>query len=108
MKKTWAVGAVATGVLAATAGPALADGAVSARENAGAAASFECEYVGTRQARADRKAPIREGMSRHAPIKAVVKKGQGVEYNYRCVSSKGTHWVKTISPAKGYLYRLHI
>ncbi|WP_344394521.1 hypothetical protein [Streptomyces vastus] len=98
MKKALAAGVLAAGILAVTANPALA----------GSAPSFECEYVGPQYAHTMRKAPIREGMSRHAPIKVMVKKGQLIRYKYRCVSSKGTHWVKTSSPARGYLYRLHI
>ncbi|MGI5426118.1 hypothetical protein [Streptomyces sp. CA-179760] len=82
--------------------------AISAPPTTKAAPPFTCEYVGNKVARADRKAPIRTGMSSRAPVKAMVKKGQQVRYRYRCVSSKGTHWVKTTAPARGYLYIAHI
>ncbi len=113
--RTLTVGALAAGVLTTSVSPALADGHQDAVRHraapvaiAAAAPAFECEYVGQKFARADRKAPIRTGMSSRAPVKAMVKKGQQVRYNYRCVSSKGTHWVKTTAPARGYLYIAHI
>lgn len=102
-------GALAAGTIALSAGSASADRNQTALpERAAAAAGFRCDYVSTHYTHTKRKAPIRKGMSKHAPIKAMVSKGKAVRYNYTCVSSKGTYWVKTIYPAKGYLYRAHI
>lgn len=111
--------AVATGMLTFSAGSALAENhppvapqraaaaSASAPESATAAA-FRCEYVGNKYGKTKRKAPIRAGMSKNARIKAMVPKGKKVRYTHRCVSSKGTHWVKTASYARGYLYIAHI
>ncbi|MEU7577309.1 hypothetical protein AB0B50_06865 [Streptomyces sp. NPDC041068] len=113
----FAVCAIAAGMFAATSGPALADRnqdvaaapeAVPGDRTADAAPRFDCAYVGTKIAHTKRKAPIRKGMSSRAPIKTIVKKGRTIRYNYTCVSSKGTSWVKTTSPARGYLFRAHI
>lgn len=109
---------VATGMLTLSAGSALAENhppvapqrtaSASAPESATAAAAFRCEYVGNKYGKTKRKAPIRAGMSKHARIKVMVPKGKKVLYTHRCVSSKGTHWVKTASYARGYLYIAHI
>ncbi|MFD9864230.1 hypothetical protein [Streptomyces alboflavus] len=112
-----AVCAVATAMLTFSAGSALAErhqtvapqrtaAPVSGADSA--AASFRCEYVGTKHGKTKRKAPIRAGMSKHARIKVMVPKGKYVRYTHRCVSSKGTHWVKTTTWARGYLYVAHI
>ena len=115
--KAVVVCAVATGVLTASAGSALADRnqdvvprstASASTHDPAAAASFRCEYVGNKYGKTKRKAPIRAGMSKHARIKAMVPKGKKVRYTDRCVSSKGTYWVKTRSYARGYLYIAHI
>ncbi|MFH9068293.1 hypothetical protein [Streptomyces alboflavus] len=115
-----AVSAVATAMLTVPAGSALADNhqtsapqrtasvSAPAAGAESAAASFRCEYVGTKHGKTKRKAPIRAGMSKHARIKVKVPKGKYVRYTHRCVSSKGTHWVKTTTWARGYLYVAHI
>ncbi|MEU1117491.1 MULTISPECIES: hypothetical protein [unclassified Streptomyces] len=120
-----AAGALTIGMLTLSTGNALADRNQTAQternqtalpernqtvlpERAPDAAGFRCDYVGTHYTHTKRKAPIRKGMSKHAAIRAMVSKGKAVRYNYTCVSSKDTYWVKTIYPAKGYLYRAHI
>ncbi|MFD0417882.1 hypothetical protein [Streptomyces sp. NPDC127108] len=113
-----AVCAVATAMLTVPAGSALADNhqtsapqrTASAPASGGesAAASFRCRDVGIKYGKTKRKAPIRAGMSKHARIKMKVPKGKYVRYTKRCVSSKGTHWVKTTTWARGYLYVAHI
>ncbi|WJV48802.1 hypothetical protein [Streptomyces flavofungini] len=115
-----AVCAVATAMLTVPAGSALADNhqtsapqrtASASAPGAGgeaAAPAFRCRDVGSKSGKTKRKAPIRAGMSKHARIKVKVPKGKYVRYTKRCVSSKGTHWVKTATWARGYLYAAHI